>query len=175
MHVILILCFMCMFVPTHKNLIVNRMQPVCLFVCSLGVSPVQSFLLSVEAMTLSAPGNQIRPPPATTQLCPGLLSMTKPVWPPHQPNSRSLLNMTPLSFLICIPVSLKPPLCFFSAARSFCAYLISHAAACGLWLDCDAFVLVFKTSVAIHSEGCDLCMCVTDRKERSLFRGFTVN
>lgn len=33
----------------------------------------------------------------------------------------------------------------------------------------------FKTSAAIHSGGCDPCVCVSDRKERSLLRGFTVN
>lgn len=37
------------------------------------------------------------------------------------------------------------------------------------------FVLVFKTSVALPSGGCDPCMCVSDRKEQSLLRGFTVN
>lgn len=45
----------------------------------------------------------------------------------------------------------------------------------GLWPDCDVFVLVFKTSVAIHTGGCDPYMSVSDRKEPSLLRRFTVN
>lgn len=46
-------------------------------------------------------------------------------------------------------------------------------AACG-WL-CEEFFLVFSTSVAVHYEGHDLCMWMTDRKEWSISRGFTVN
>lgn len=63
----------------------------------------------------------------------------------------------------------------FSAAFPFCGDLISHAAACGLWPACDVFAQAFITSVAIHSGGCDLCICVSDGKEQSLLRGFTVN
>lgn len=70
----------------------------------------------------------------------------------------------------------EPPfVLLFYAVGPFWGYLISYAAAWGLWPDCDVFVLVFKTSVAIHSGGFDPCMCVSDRKERSLLRGFTVN
>lgn len=72
----------------------------------------------------------------------------------------------------------EAPFCaffFFSATGPFCGYLISYATARDVRLDCDVFVLVFKTSVAIHSGGSDLSMCVSDRKEQSLLRGFTVN
>lgn len=157
------------------------MENVCDFVC---LCLVQSLFIVwwssadnfTQSWPLSAPGNQICWPPALTQLCPGLLFPTKPVWPPHQSNSRSLLPTTP-HLHACV---FETPFVlflfyFFPAAGLFCGYLISHAAACGLWLDCDVFVLVFKTSVAIHSGSCDPCMCVSDRKERSLLRGFTVN
>lgn len=112
-------------------------------------------------------------PPSCAPVC---SLQQKPVWPPHQSNSHSLPNMTPLRLLICMPVSLKTPfVLLFSAARS--VLWVSYFLCCslGLWLDCDVFVLVFKTSVAIHSGGCDPCMCVSDRKEQSLLRGFTVN
>lgn len=161
----------------------NLVDFVCLRLSMKFVLSPIAFLLFGEEMTispqctlkswlLSAPGNQICSPPATTQLCPSLLSTTKPVWPPHQSNYSTWLHSDCSSACLC----LWNPLCaFFSAAGPFCGYLISCAAACGLWLDCDVFVLAFKTSVAIYSGGCDPCMCVSDRKERSLLRGFTVN
>lgn len=170
--------FQLMFDQQTKNIIQTKALW-ALFVCvsvPFYCLMEQNFTQLTQSWLLSASGNRICWPPATTRLCPGLHSTTKPVWPPHQSNSRSLLDMNHLRLLICIPMSLKLPLCFVVLQQvHFVGILFLMLLACGLWLDCDVFVLLFKTSVAIHSGGCDPCMCVSDRKERSLLRGFTVN
>lgn len=79
-----------------------------------------------------------------------------------------------------MPLSLKARLCvcvflFFPAAGLFCGYLISYTAASGLRLDFDIFRSGFKTLVAIHCGGCDLCGLLSDRKVPGLLCGFTVN
>lgn len=105
------------FFSVRKHKTSSRQKPCGL---SLFVSPSrftvwwrkEDFTQLTQSGLLSASGNRICSPPATTRPCPGLHSTTKPVWPPHQSNSRSLLNMSHLRLLICIPVSLKLPLCF---------------------------------------------------------------
>lgn len=85
--------------------------------------------------------------------------------------------MSHFGLSICIPASFETALvlCFFLQQVHFAGILFLALPTFGQWLDCDAFVLVFKTAAAARPGGCDPLTCVSDRKERSLLRGFTVN
>lgn len=118
---------------------------------------------------LLARGNQICLPPVPTELYAGLHSTTKAKWPPHHHNSHFLLDTDPLGPSSSAFGSLE------ESIYAFWRYLVSLAAACGLWLAREVFFLGFTTSAAVHYEGYDLRMWMSDRKEWINLSWFTVN